>query len=840
MTAATAAPATPDEADPTPADGRHGAGAEAGFTLVETMVSVFIISVVMAALTNFFVTAVLTTDHQGAVQTATRVATEASSRVRTMKGSALTAGRDAMTSHTQWNNPAPGVAPYRVDMAEAWDATATVGAGGSAGTALPTTPQTTTVDGIAFLKHWYIGRCWQPLGGGACTATQISGGATFFRVVVAVTWQGRTCAQRTCFFVTSTLVSNAPKDPLFDLDGGGADALVINHPGNQAGAVGSAVGLQLTASGGTAPLGWSVIGLPGGVGSSAGGLLSGTLTGPAAVVTVTVNVSDAGGQTATITFTWTVTVSTPANASGLTYSRPCTVVSPTMPAYRAVSTAAGAAGTTFVDVPLPTTTQPGDVLVAFVLSTKATSAVTPTGTGWNAATLREGATAVGPQVTSAASNSAGVYWRIADPTSGTYRFGWPDSTGSGTVLLAAYTGVDPVNPLGTVMVTEQPTGAGVTGGALTMNTSPSRYALAAMMTSTLPATANGPMTSTDTELTSRGAVSATNTAGRVSLWDKVYTMNGSTGSPPVTWGAPNKPGVSFAMLLQPRTSSYIDPTVVLDWTPSVDTSVTGYQVARGATTTSVAGRTTATWTDYTTAAASGYTYTLTSVNAGGSSSGVGVTVPACSTVIPPVVRAVTTSNGPSDLYADVAKPTSQAGDLLLAFAMSTDEDDPMLPVPSLGWTQAGPRISSDGDNMGAVFWRIATGLEPATYRFSWNDDDDRGVVILAAYSGVDPLNPVVGIQNTIGSGTSVIAKAQNPTRAPSRLVVAAGANATTAKSTPTGMTNRATITATDGKGALSMWDETRNLAGNTGTRTTSWAGSEPYLAFSVIVQGPPV
>ncbi|HEX8347778.1 MAG TPA: prepilin-type N-terminal cleavage/methylation domain-containing protein, partial [Actinoplanes sp.] len=64
---------------------------DAGFTLIETMVSVFVMGVVMSALTSFFATTVLLTNQQGGVQVATQLASDAVSRVRALKGSGLVA-----------------------------------------------------------------------------------------------------------------------------------------------------------------------------------------------------------------------------------------------------------------------------------------------------------------------------------------------------------------------------------------------------------------------------------------------------------------------------------------------------------------------------------------------------------------------------------------------------------------------------------------------------------------------------------------------------------------------------------------------------------------------------
>ena len=58
--------------------------------------------------------------------------------------------------------------------------------------------------------------------------------------------------------------------------GGGTGPVTVANPGSQRGVVGTAVRLQLAASGGTAPYTYTATGLPSGLSMSAGGLISGT------------------------------------------------------------------------------------------------------------------------------------------------------------------------------------------------------------------------------------------------------------------------------------------------------------------------------------------------------------------------------------------------------------------------------------------------------------------------------------------------------------------------------------------------------------------------------------
>jgi subtilisin family serine protease len=93
---------------------------------------------------------------------------------------------------------------------------------------------------------------------------------------------------------------------LYTLFGGGQPGNPsVTNPGNQTSTVGTAVSLQLSASGGTAPYSWSVSGLPAGLSASSSGAITGTPT-TAGTSSVTATVTDAAGKTGSATFSWTV------------------------------------------------------------------------------------------------------------------------------------------------------------------------------------------------------------------------------------------------------------------------------------------------------------------------------------------------------------------------------------------------------------------------------------------------------------------------------------------------------------------------------------------------------
>ncbi len=280
----------------------HQRAPEAGSTLLEILVAVALVGILMTALTTFFVTTVSTTSKQRGKQAAIQLADNAIERVRAVRGSAVTAGRDRTSTDNQWAAPASGVAPYLADMVRAWDASAVFPGGATA--PLPTSAAAVPVSGVSYRQNWYVGKCWQPPAGGDCGAAQTVGSIEFFRVVIAVTWPAKYCAGGTCSYVTSTLVSDASREPVFN-PGTAPQPPAVTSPGAQVGELTVAVNLQLVAAGGRPPYTWTIAGLPNGLAMNATGRITGTPTA-AGTYPVTVSVTDTFSLVGSAAFTWTV------------------------------------------------------------------------------------------------------------------------------------------------------------------------------------------------------------------------------------------------------------------------------------------------------------------------------------------------------------------------------------------------------------------------------------------------------------------------------------------------------------------------------------------------------
>ena len=239
-----------------------------GFVLLETLVSIGLIGVVMAAFTMFFINSVAFTSQQRATQIATSIANSAVDTIRAMPASDL---------------PVDGA----------------VGA----------VPTTQTVNNVVYRVVNSITACVIPAGmtqGADCGSPSV-GGTPYLRASVMVTWAGTRCPPTQCAFMTSTLLS-AVDDPLFNPNQAPPPAPVLSNPGAQLSAIGDSINLPATI---TAAPSYSVAvtsgSLPAGlILTPATGLISGTPSALTSAAPVTLTLTDGFGRVATATFTWTV------------------------------------------------------------------------------------------------------------------------------------------------------------------------------------------------------------------------------------------------------------------------------------------------------------------------------------------------------------------------------------------------------------------------------------------------------------------------------------------------------------------------------------------------------
>lgn len=273
-----------------------------GVSLIEALVAITIVGVVMTAVASFFMRSISATGQQRGTQIASHLADTGMERVRALKGSAVADGRekgDEMPNLTAVDNMLANTTRMNKKL--------------TSGTpVLPVTPETVTVAGLNYLQYWYIGACALPSTGTVDTDSDGCTGAALtdteavpvFRVVVAVVWSDRNCARSQCVFVTSSLVSSEPDEPVFN-ENEAAPPPTIQNPGNLTGNTVTAVDRTFAVTGDAKPLTVSGDNIPNGLTLSSGGRVTGTPT-RVGTYSVVIRVTDIRGRVGSASFTWTI------------------------------------------------------------------------------------------------------------------------------------------------------------------------------------------------------------------------------------------------------------------------------------------------------------------------------------------------------------------------------------------------------------------------------------------------------------------------------------------------------------------------------------------------------
>lgn len=180
---------------------------EGGFTLVEVLVTLGLISTLMAALGAFFTSSMQAGRNQSHIQAATRLAEAGMEQARGFGGATLLSGRAQCGTCMNVNGYDGG----NLSGTVRWDAKVT---GATPAVPYDDQPQTLTVNGVTYYRYWFVGKCWQAATGGSCTTTNTLPVA-MVRLVVGVIWQDVTCANSLCIRAATALFTADPADPVF-------------------------------------------------------------------------------------------------------------------------------------------------------------------------------------------------------------------------------------------------------------------------------------------------------------------------------------------------------------------------------------------------------------------------------------------------------------------------------------------------------------------------------------------------------------------------------------------------------------------------------------------------
>jgi type II secretory pathway pseudopilin PulG len=241
---------TPGCPAPDALSGAPGAGRDdAGFTLVEAVVALVLLSTVMSALAVQFIGGV---KHMNALQrrqVAVQVAGQALEAVRAASVAPgpdgcvkLLQGRGQAAADDQW---ADAPADFTGITDEVWASNLCTGPMVLPWQGLPGPVGTVTnpvvVGGQAYAVQTYIGTCLLDATRSSCLRSSAvpAGGPVLYRVLVEVTWTGAGCSTGTCSYTATTLIDTSA-DPTFNLRGSAAPVAVADSvclPGGGAGTI---------------------------------------------------------------------------------------------------------------------------------------------------------------------------------------------------------------------------------------------------------------------------------------------------------------------------------------------------------------------------------------------------------------------------------------------------------------------------------------------------------------------------------------------------------------------------------------------------------------------------
>jgi len=318
---------------------REPVSGDEGFSTLEMVVALAVLSVTMLASAPFFVNTLTNVNRQRTRQAAIQLADTAMEQVRGLKGSALLTGRSALATQAQFNAAPAVVTPYLSTMQVVADPMITA-AGSTAGADAPisTSPQQLTVEGTTYTQNIYVGECEVYLTSTSTECVYPKGAAApsdttqilqFFRVVVLETWTDNNACRAaggTCTYVGTTLVSRA-SEPTFDFNRPAPQVM----DNTQTWYVGDTVSYQMKARGGQLPNTWTIAALPAGLSMAPSGMITGT-PATVAVTATTATVTDHANRNNTGSVTFTVvkppTLTVPASATtyaGVAYSQTLSV-----------------------------------------------------------------------------------------------------------------------------------------------------------------------------------------------------------------------------------------------------------------------------------------------------------------------------------------------------------------------------------------------------------------------------------------------------------------------------------------------------------------------------------
>jgi prepilin-type N-terminal cleavage/methylation domain-containing protein len=189
--------------------GNHRSGElrDSGFSLVEVIVAIAIISIVALATASLTINGIALASSTERQQVAVTIANGALETASAQSVADIYSGRKPadVTTAFNANSAVPGVSATN----PVGDPTIPL----PSTQALPITPPPITQSGTTYNTTVLVGSCYQPRTGGDCVKSSAAG-IPLIRVIAVVRWTaGKTCAAGGCFYSATTLI-----DPSKDLE----------------------------------------------------------------------------------------------------------------------------------------------------------------------------------------------------------------------------------------------------------------------------------------------------------------------------------------------------------------------------------------------------------------------------------------------------------------------------------------------------------------------------------------------------------------------------------------------------------------------------------------------
>ena len=184
----------------------------------------------------------------------------------------------------------------------------------------------------------------------------------------------------------------------------------------------------------------------------------------------------------------------------------------------------------------------------------------------------------------------------------------------------------------------------------------------------------------------------------------------------------------------------------------------------------------------------------------------------------------------------ITRPGGTAdGDLLIA-AVATDGKQGTWTPPSAGWNLIDQGTQSEEVAL-AVWWKLAGSSEPASYNFSWGEDQE-AYGWMMRFTGHDPVNPIDVSASSGGSSSSPTSPAVTTSVADALILRIGGFDDDDISVGAPGLAGHTAITmdksgAGNGTCSGGAGYLTQATAGSSGTSTFSLTRSEEYRTVTI-------